>query len=135
MTAKEAVSAADLMDEGNRKSLAKLVMRFFDRWEIDAQTQCRLLGMTADENGLAELAAIRDGGALPADTAMIERVGHLLAIYKAISILYGNNPRVLFRWITNVNKRFTPTPLDFILEAGDEGLADVRQYLDFLLVR
>lgn len=131
----EDISVSDLMEQKSRSSLAKLVMRLFDRWGIDVQAQCRLLGLETDEDGLAALAVMRDGGSLPADTAMIERVGDLLAIHRNLAILYGAESPIRFRWISDRNKRFMPKPLDYILEGGDEGLTQVRMYLDFLLVR
>lgn len=140
MTDKNEDRFARVMDENSRKSLAKVVTRLFEVWEIDATAQCRLLGMTADEEGLTALDAMRDGAALPADTAMVERVGNLFGIHKCLRILYQGEqpeqiPSIVYTWMTQTHKQFPPTPLDYILEGEIDALFHVRDYLELMRIR
>ena len=120
-----------LMLPENRKRLAKLVTALFAHWQIDTATQAALLGLPSEDDLLMD--------ELPADEDVIDRVGHLLAIHKALQILYqsksGGVPDIVYGYMTHANKRFTPTPIDYILQQGDNGLAEVRYYLDFVRIR
>lgn len=85
-----------------------------------------LLGL-ADE---AVLNGFRKGVPLPGDNRLLERVSHLLSIYKYLQILYPENPHVRTTWLYLNNGAFQGmTPLEFVRVNGISGLRELQLYL------
>ncbi|MDD5286061.1 MAG: MbcA/ParS/Xre antitoxin family protein, partial [Desulfuromonadaceae bacterium] len=73
----------------------------------------------------------RNGEALPESRDTLDRVGWLMAIHKALGLLYPYNEDVRYSWVTRRNKAFDNlTPLDVMREQGIIGIARVSRYLD-----
>ncbi len=111
-----------------RVSLAKMVSRLFDHWDISSSDQCSLLGLaTASRITLNRYRKCR-----PLNNAeLLDRVGHLLGIHKSLKIMFPHNKDLVYRWVTSPNQRFEgKTPMEIMCN-GYEGLLDVRRYLDF----
>lgn len=124
-------SNTDLNNEDNRKKLAKILMKLFDLWQIDTETQLDLLGLSSSSRAL--LSKYRQGNnALSAGRDTLDRAGWLLAIHKALRLLYPQNPDIRYGWVKRHNQAFNnQIPLDVMKQEGIIGLAKVARYLDY----
>lgn len=122
----------DLESPESRKKLAVMLMKLFEHWELDQRSQLNLLGLS--EESRSALNKYRKGeSALPKSRDMLDRAGYLLAIHKALRILYPKNPEIRYSWIHRHNKAFDNfTPLEVIQTQGVLGAARVARYLDFI---
>ncbi len=121
--------------EEDRLRTTRLVMKLFERWQIDNASQLNLLGMKSSSRAI--LSKYRNGSrAIPDDIDKLNRVGLLLFIHKCLRLQFPENPNLVYSWITRRNKNFdNKTPLEFIIQYGLIGLAKVVRYLEFELVR
>lgn len=127
----------DIASEEDRVGQAKMIMRLFELWKIDTSTQLQLLGLSASSRAL--LSRYRKDAALPATRDVQDRVGWLLAIHKALRLLYPQNDSLSYGWVKQRNLAFTShttpaetlTPLEYMLNDGLIGLAKVARYLDW----
>lgn len=122
---------ADLTDEQTRKKLGILVMRLFERWGLTSEEQLNLLGLSPRSRAL--LARYRKGqAALSAGRDTLDRVGWLLAVHKALRLLYPENEGLRYGWVRRRNRSFENlTPLEVMTGEGLLGVAKVARYLDF----
>jgi hypothetical protein len=119
----------DLHSRDSRVRLAKMVMRLFDHWKLATADQCALLGLS--ENARMTLSRYRKGNALADNVDILGRAGHLLAIHKALRIIFPHDRDLAYRWVSQPNRRFGgQAPLE-VMKEGYEGLLAVRRYLDF----
>jgi len=113
-----------------RGELAKIIMRLFELWSLSTADQLELLGLSPKSRGL--LAKYAKGEALPESRDSLDRVGWLLAIHKALRLLYPQNPEIRYTWVNRRNTAFANlTPLIVMKEQGILGLARVARYLDY----
>jgi hypothetical protein len=120
----------DLHERDSRVRLAKLVARLFDRWQLSAQDQAVLLGLSAESR--STVARYRRGEPLADNADLLARVGHLLGIHKSLRIMFPHDPDLAYRWITTANQRFDGVaPIEVMKRYGFEGVLAVRRYLDF----
>lgn len=75
----------ELHEPGTRLALAGAVLGVLDEWGIHPAKQAELLGLT-------DIGPLRQGHPLPDDADVLERVGHLLAIERALKRLYPDDP-------------------------------------------
>jgi hypothetical protein len=65
---------------------------------------------------------------------MLDRAGWLLAIHKALRLLFPYSENLRFSWIKRRNRNFgNLTPLEIMMREGIIGLAKVSRYLDMEL--
>jgi hypothetical protein len=120
----------DLSSNDSRSALAKLVVKLFLQWGLSTADQLELLGLSP--NSRAMLSKYGKGEALPATRDILDRVGWLLAIHKALSLLYPKNEDIRYSWVSRRNTAFNNlTPLTVMKEQGIIGIAKVARYLDF----
>jgi hypothetical protein len=121
----------ELASSENREKLAQLMARLFEHWQLDTASQLNLLGLS--ENSRALLSKYRTGtAALPATRDTLDRAGWLLAIHKALRLLYPRNPALRYGWVHAPNRAFENfTPLEIMKQRGLIGIAIVARYLDF----
>jgi len=113
-----------------RAALAKLVTRLFELWELPLADQAKLLGLSSGNR--STLARYRRGEPLADNRDLIERVGNLLGIHKALRIIFPHNRESAYRWIRTPNRRFGGrSALEVMEDQGFIGVAMVRRYLDF----
>lgn len=125
----QTAAAADLASEQARQGMAKLVTNLFDCWGLDTAQQLQLLGMSPSSR--AALGRYRQGRPLPDSRDVRDRVGLLLAVHKALGLLYPRNPKLKYGWIKRRNQALgNRTPLEVMIEQGITGLARVARYLD-----
>jgi hypothetical protein len=114
----------------SRKALATLSIRLFQLWKLSTADQLELLGLS--HKSRAMLSKYARGEALPATRDMYDRVGWLLAIHKALRLLYPRNEDIRYSWVNKRNAAFDNfAPLDVMKEQGIIGIARVARYLDF----
>jgi len=132
---KAALAHCDQVDLDSREArykLAKLVTNLFDRWGLTQADQLNLLGLS--DNSRSILNKMRKGTqALPSSRDVQDRVGYLLAIHKALRLLYPRNEHDRYHWVSQRNADFkNREPLELMREQGLIGVAKVSRYLDHL---
>lgn len=123
------LDAADLPDIRRletRERLARMVMRLLEHWQLSPGEQCLLLGLSS-----TSLDEYRKGQPLAENMDLLKRVGHLLAIHKALRIFFPCDRDMAYRWVRQPNQHFAGLrPLDLMIR-DDEGLISVRRHLEF----
>lgn len=119
------------VDVAERRELAKVIGALFERWNLDAETQTNLLGLSPSSRKL--LPRYRRGeAALPAGRDVRDRVGYLLGIHKGLRLLFPHNEALRFGWVARRNAMLEGrTPLDVMTDEGLIGIARVARLVDF----
>jgi len=121
----------DLNSPESRKSMAALVTRLFDLWRLPATDQLNLLGLS--ETSRSMLTRYRKGNAIPNSRDMMDRVGWLLSIHKALRLLFPYNREFRHQWVSKRNRMMgNLRPVDLMKEKGIIGIATVARHLDSL---
>jgi len=121
----------DLTKQDSRKKLATLAIRLFEKWDLATAEQLDLLGLSPTSRKM--LGDYRKGNALPNSRDMLDRIGWLLSIHKALRLLYPKNENIRYTWVKRRNQLLNnQRPLDIMQEQGIIGLAKVSRYLDHL---
>jgi len=95
------------------------------RWDLSTEQQIILLGSPGRSTFFKWK---KEGGSLPRDTG--ERLSHLLAIWKALRILFTDDRRGE-EWMHRPNDFFDgKSALEVMLRGGMADILAVRQYLD-----
>ncbi len=124
---KDLPTTARTRDE--RVVLARAVTKLFELWQLPSADQLMLLGL--NESNRIALQRYAKGEALAANRDLLERVGHLLGIHKALKLLYPKNAEIATGWMSSPNTRFDgATPIDMARRFGFAGLLMVRGTLD-----
>lgn len=115
-----------------RRDLARVIMRLFDHWQLDSRTKLELLGLSPNSRSkLADFASGKTG--LPKGRDARDRVAYLLAIHKALRLLYPENPDLRYSWVHRRNGLLNNVaPIDIMREQGLIGIARVARFLDQL---
>jgi hypothetical protein len=109
--------------EEGRRALAEAVLALFREWELDEGEQARLLGV-------AEVASLWQGAALPNESIVLERTGLLLAIDRTLKQQFAEQPLMQERWVTFPNIWLKGrTPIQTMLE-GTEGIRQVYELFE-----
>lgn len=95
-----------------------------ERWALSTDEQIRLLGSPGRSTFFKWK---KEGGSLPPDTG--ERLSHLLAVVKALRILFTRDERG-DEWIRRSNEFFDGRSALDVMQDGVSGIYRVRQYLD-----
>ena len=117
------------IEKGSEHSSLPLEMESFltlaDKWELTTDDQIKLLGSPGRSTFFKWK---KSGGTLPNDT--IERISHLLNIYKCLEIVLPN-PKSADTWIKKHNTYFEGrSALEVMLDGQVSDIYRVRQYLD-----
>jgi len=114
-----------------RKTLARMVTRLFELWNLSTADQLELLGLSRTSR--AQISKYRNGGAVPSSRDMLDRIGWLLSIHKSLRLLYPRNENIRYTWIKRRNRILEDQrPLEIMKYQGLIGIARVARYLDFL---
>lgn len=99
-----------------------LVLNILKLWKIPLNEQAKLLGVK--RNSL-KIRTPRPSTTTPVD---LQRLEDLLAIYKALDVLFPDLLQAEHSWVTTPNKAFNNrTPVEVMLT---EGTTKVRRYLE-----
>jgi len=107
-----------------------MVTQLLDHWHLSVAEQASVLGLSAASR--STLARYRNGEPLADNRDLLERASHLLGIHKSLRMLFPHDRDLVYRWMTQVNRRIGARPVDLVIERGFEGLLVLRRYLDFL---
>jgi len=111
----------------SRQAMAEVVLALFERWELHAVNQAELLGC-------ATVKPIMQQKILPQDAGMLQRVGHLLAIGRALKALYPYAPAERDQWVRRAHEKLGGnTPLEVMLSDGLSGIRRVRDLVEMSL--
>jgi hypothetical protein len=99
----------------------KLLLRIFEKWQLDQQTQAQLLKVSP-----STLGRYRRGLSVPRRREQLQRIGDLLRCYMVLRVLYPRNPEVADRWLTRDHTRFRPNPVAYMMRHGTN---EVMRYL------
>lgn len=132
--AAEAADPADLRPDPasreGRAALARMVTTLFAHWQLSTADQAALLGLSGASR--SSLARYRRGDPLADSRDLLDRAGHLLAIHRALRILFPHDRALAYRWPTVPNAELGGrSPVEVMREDGFAGLLAVRRYLDF----
>lgn len=114
---------AGIHSEEGRRALAEVLLALFRQWELDEGDQARLLG-------LAEVASLWQGAALPNEANVLERAGMLLAIDRALKQQFADQPLKQEQWIGSRNiwlQGHAP------LQRMREGMEGIRQVYELFV--
>jgi uncharacterized protein (DUF2384 family) len=110
--------------EGSQSALA-LFFAFANEWSLTSEQQIRLLGSPARSTFFKWK---KEGGLISEDT--LERISHLISIYKALRILFPDPDRAT-AWLRRPNKYFEGhSALDVMLDGKLADIYRVRAYID-----
>lgn len=119
----------DLKSFDGRARLAKIIIRLFAKWELAKRDQLKLLGLNPSNKAM--LIRLQRGCPLPCRRDILERAGLLLSIHKCLRVIFPNNSRLVYSWVTRRNKMFNSlTPLEVMLLEGKVGLTKISRYLN-----
>ena len=121
--------AVDASSREARGRLASMVTQLLDRWHLSAVEQAQVLGLSSGSR--STLARYRSGEPLADSRDLLDRAGHLLGIHKSLRLLFPHDRDLVYRWMTQPNRRLGGRPVDIVIEHGFEGLLAVRRFLDF----
>ncbi|WP_051412859.1 MbcA/ParS/Xre antitoxin family protein [Methylophilus sp. 5] len=115
--------------EVDRSKITPMLLTLFDLWQLNSEEKLAALGLSLENR--AALTRYKKGEAISASRDMLDRAGNLLAIHKALRLLFPQNPELAYGWMKTRNKAFHgQTPIETIVELGFPGLLYVRSYLD-----
>lgn len=115
----------DPHSDANRNAETHAVLRAFRNLAIPIEQQAVLLAVD-----LSELNAFYDGKLLPDLPPLLGRVRLVMAIHKALHLLFGGDQDQARHWLASQQQRFAMArPLDVMLTNLD-GLKIVRAYLE-----
>lgn len=126
-------SVPHLGNESARRDLARVVAALFRKWELPAETQLALLGMSPESRKV--LTQYRRGErALPNSRDTLDRAGYLLGIHKGLRLLFPEDEVLRYDWVHRRNRLLGERPpLQVMLDEGLVGLARVARFVDFQL--
>lgn len=104
-----------------RQALAEALLDLFDEWQLHEVNQATLIGMP-------DVAGLRSGEPLPADREVLECVGHILAIGRALLKAFPYKTQQRHQWINNPHPKLDyATPLQYMLGGGIDMIRDMRE--------
>jgi len=113
----------------DRSKITPMLLTMFDLWQLSSEEKLAALGLATDNR--AALTRYKKGESISASRDMMDRAGNLLAIHKALRLLFPQNPELAYGWMKTRNRAFQgKTPIETIFELGFPGLLYVRSYLD-----
>ncbi len=116
----------ELESEEARRALALALTEVFEAWGIGVQEQQEALGI----KDIAAWAACRRGEPLPRDPDLLQRVGHLLAIHRALKRRYVHDLFKRDSWMRMpIPELGGERPIDIVRREGSEGLVRIREHL------
>ncbi len=113
----------ELRDPEARKALVEAVAALLDRWQLGDDDRVVLLGLS----NRVELAGYLQGEREAADPDLLARIGHLLAIDRALRKKYPYRPGRRDQWIKTPDPGLANrSPLAVVRALGMEGLHAIR---------
>ena len=105
-----------------QKAVIDAVTALLSRWGLHEAKQAELLG-------LSDISAAREGTILTGDPEILERVGNLLAIGRALRKLFPDDLAADW-WVTSPNEEYGGFSPLVIMLGGLDGIQRVRAFLE-----
>lgn len=119
----------------NLKSREVLTRAFFEltaHWGLSRSQEAKLLGWDYDERRTAIDAMRKGKSVIGKDEDKLERMIDLVNIHKSLRILFPYDRDAVYQWVKVKRERFGGySALDVMLEAGKQGIAAIRRYLEY----
>lgn len=113
-----------LESEESRQALTELIIELFQQWNVHGLNQAQLLGCR-------DLGDVLQKNILPQEPEVLQRVGHLLGIARALKVLYPYTPTVRDHWVWRENQNLAnKIPMEVMLAEGLPGIRRVRALLE-----
>ncbi|HEY5604244.1 MAG TPA: DUF2384 domain-containing protein [Gammaproteobacteria bacterium] len=110
--------------------LTHLIMRMLDEWGVSHGDKIILLALPSSIR-VRTMRRFYDNELLPEDSAVFERIEHLLGIADALRTSFPLNGHMASFWLNQKNQRFdNKTPLLYMIEGGLQNVETVRAHLD-----
>ena len=104
-----------------RQALAEALLALFDEWQLHEVNQATLIG-------LLDIAELRSGEPLPANREVLECIGHILAIGRALLKAFPYKTKQRHQWINNPHPKLDyATPLQYMLRGGANAIREMRE--------
>lgn len=114
----------ELNDPETRQALAEVILVQFERWGVSEFNYALLLG-------LPETSELKQGDTIPDVVVVLERVGHLLAIDRALLKRYPNQADYGEDWLASPEPRLgNRKPLEFMLVGGLQAIKEVQAIVE-----
>lgn len=117
-----------MIEDEKAKVALKAFFNIAKRWNLNEDDEGALLG----KRDQAALRSWKDGTGLVPSNETIQRISHILAIFRAIGILIPD-PDIAAAWVKQPNAAATfdgRTALDLMADGDLEKLKTVRQYVE-----
>jgi hypothetical protein len=116
-------------DSAQVSALLRMVFRLMKRWRLDTRQKAVLLGVRSSST----VYRWKNHGAKRLRIETLERIRHLLGIYKRLRLLFHHNPDLAHGWVGTPNK--VPCfggkrPLDIMPRGNISDIELVRDYLE-----
>lgn len=103
----------------------KTFFNIAEKWQATEAQQMKMLGL----GDKSELTSWKQDGLKEIPKENLERISHVLAIYRSLRNLFPTSSRA-DAWIRKSNDKFNGlSALDFICQEPKDGLVDVRKFL------
>ncbi len=111
-----------------RKDLIHSIFEILNNWQIDAELQALLVGLSA-ETKARELTKIKNGKAFPDEEDFMQRALEILSISKGLKSAFPGNSTLANLWVTTPSYNFNDkAPLEIMI-TGLPGLQEVSRHL------
>ena len=119
----------DLNSPKSRKALARMMIKLFDHWGLEAADRLELLGLDTEDPGILD--QFRSGEApIPETGDTMERVSCLLTVHKELRTIFPHNRDLVYRWVTNPTMSLKgKTPL-YVMKVQE--LAGIKRVIQVL---
>ena len=116
-----------IKDPEARQAIVDAIFALFNRWHLHEINQAQLLGIDG-------VSALKQYKFPDDDTAVLTRMGDLLAIDRALLKYFPYQPTARDLWVTIAKDKLGgETPLAIMLAQGGEGISKVRRLAESLL--
>lgn len=113
-----------LQDPVARQVVIEAIRALFKRWQLHPVNQAELLG-------LSDMSDLEQHVSQSKEPQIFERIGHLLAIDRALLRQYPYQAKLRDQWIWQVQPQLhKQSPMTFMLREGKEGIKLVRYMLE-----
>ena len=112
--------------DSEKNAMQRAILNLFSKWQINKEQETILLGGVSQKT----LQRWRKGSYGRIDIDIADRVSNLLAIHKALRILFLDLERV-YSWVKKENAAFDgKTALEIMLQGHLSDIMNIRRYLD-----
>lgn len=118
------------MKAQDQVQLTRTIMMILDDWGLSSEHIITVLGLP-DKTPKRNLRKFRENMPFPMTDILNQRLEHVVGIATSLRTTYPMNPQMGTMWMRKPQRLFdNRTPLDVIINEGENGLVSVRSHLD-----